>query len=131
MDSHWDGCWEAHHECAIVEIGRLKAELTEVNRAADMSAFEVGRLRAVLSRIEDSITDIYSVTHHNLLGETHEKECMEAYFAGHFKTIQEVIDELRLERTRTPNVESKSAAQLMADAGVPNMLEGRVLNLKQ
>ena len=58
MDSHWDGCWEAHHECAIVEIGRLKAELTEVNRAADMSAFEVGRLRAVLSRIDDSITDL-------------------------------------------------------------------------
>ena len=59
MESHWNGCWEAHHECAIIEIGRLKAELTEVNHAAD---------------------------------------------------------------TRTPNIESKSAAQLMADAGVPNML---------
>lgn len=25
--SHWDDCWRSHHECAIAEVERLRAEL--------------------------------------------------------------------------------------------------------
>jgi len=33
---HWEGCWEAHHECAIAKIKELQAELDQMQDLFDM-----------------------------------------------------------------------------------------------
>jgi len=63
--SHWEGCWETHHECACIEIGRLKDKLFVVEDHYN----ELRRL----------IDDGGDISHAQALEELKERQHEEAY----------------------------------------------------
>ena len=66
--THYEGCWRAHHDCAVAEVERLRsqfansererkllrAELSVTEDACAMLEADVERLRAALESIADN-----------------------------------------------------------------------------
>ena len=34
--THYEGCWEVHHECAVARVKKLEAELKQMQELFDM-----------------------------------------------------------------------------------------------
>jgi len=53
QSSHYDGCWQSHHECAVKEIERLSAEVNTLHDAHDRKNARAVSLNDEIERLRE------------------------------------------------------------------------------